>query len=194
MEGILSASRPSTANTDYRSSTKMFAQPKSNVFDQEPEPLRTSIPIDPRRFQNQLNLFDDSPFVAPKIQRSDPNRMSTATTEQVDRPHGRRVFKDANVSHIFDEPTVEEPHMTRIRSHNTSQISFFKGDNEASAPTTRPTSRGHVKDNNGRVIDQNQSHFSFGNETGETLYRSGKKIENTAFRSSQEDDYRPSSR
>ena len=58
----------------YHSSTRVFHQPGGkthDIFSTEPLPLKTSIPIDPRRYESQVS-FESAPAVFSNNKR-DPN-------------------------------------------------------------------------------------------------------------------------
>ncbi|KAJ3094666.1 hypothetical protein HDU97_007723 [Phlyctochytrium planicorne] len=99
-------SQSSDANDlPIRPSSRVLQRPGgkvSDIFSSEPVPIRTSIPIDPRRFNQQIHLFGEDtaseassrPFTASG--RRDPN-WSSAKEETV---HRRRVYPNRDSSSL----------------------------------------------------------------------------------------------
>lgn len=198
----LAESEAGTPET-FRSSTRVFSKPKSTVFDTnaEPEPFHTSIPIDPRRHQNQLNVFDDSPYTPPRPARRDPNYSGDTGVTKAPRS-GKKMLQTSSNSQLDDlsrgslEPNrssdqidVEKMRERPIARNNESHFDF-QDEDPVEVAKESSTQRSQILENHQVLSKANESHFTLSeadvNNTDSTPKRTIVKHfpDQTAFKSS----------
>ncbi|KAI8802500.1 hypothetical protein BJ742DRAFT_540081 [Cladochytrium replicatum] len=147
-DGPLGSDDPGASPGRVRPSTRVAQVPggrSNNIFEigSDPLPLKTSVPIDPRRFQTQIALYDDS----------------SAPAEPVSKPGNRRDpnwnAEDAAATGAASEKVrdAKPPGMAKAPSANASQWSIGHGESNL-APV-------HTGKRMGPVY-ANESHWSLG--------------------------------
>lgn len=97
-----------------RPSTKVHQHPggySHNIFSAEPEPLKTSVPIDPRRFTSQISWSDDKSVQStrPSSSRRDPNYSSLSELPEDSFKTSKKVWTGKSTeSHFSIAPAAEE--------------------------------------------------------------------------------------
>ncbi|KAI9032371.1 major facilitator superfamily domain-containing protein [Hyaloraphidium curvatum] len=86
------------ADEPIRTSTRIFQKPTSDVFSDKTEPLRTSVPIDPRRYETHVNVFN--PNETPVEEGEKPGKSSAAG------PGCRHLQADPEAGRGPDEPDL----------------------------------------------------------------------------------------
>jgi len=152
-------------------STKLHAPPggkSSNIFSDEPVPLKTTVPIDPRRFKTQINIYDNTPPTPRHINRKDPNRSSMVDfDENAPITTGRRIIKDTNESHFNLAPTESDyekdaPPLSKVVAAQKTLGSHF-----SLAPSDSPIP---VEKTAKRLLQNtNESHFSISEDSNAPL-------------------------
>ncbi|KAI8801599.1 hypothetical protein BJ742DRAFT_744402 [Cladochytrium replicatum] len=146
-DGAMGSDDAGSSPGRVRPSTRVAQVPggrTNNIFDigSDPLPLKTSVPIDPRRFQTQIALYDDS----------------SAPAEPVSKPGNRRDpnwnAEAASSAAVVERPSVAKPPgMTKAPSANASQWSIGHAESNV-APV-------HTGKRMGPVY-ANESHWSLG--------------------------------
>ena len=145
MSDILSEAPPTE---DFRPSSKVLAQPggrSSDIFSQEPLPLRTSVPIDPRRYQSQIDLH------------------TGASTEDLDMTHHKKLFPSASNVSSFSLGETPEPSLQQQQKEAPEHLKFAAMKISQESIEELPVYHGRKL-----FAGANQSHFSFDGSFEET--------------------------
>ncbi|KAJ3218446.1 hypothetical protein HDU67_005542 [Dinochytrium kinnereticum] len=144
MSNILSGNAQADA---VRPSSRVLQRPGgqvNDIFSTEPAPVRTSIPIDPRRFVQQVNLFEETPLPSQKpsapasVVGSDDGTVAAGTASDGGAAgahgRGRRFYPGRDASTLSFGDSGEDVRTTTTTPPLASPAPFYTSTNASSAP------------------------------------------------------------